>query len=190
MRHVTKTQASAAELRARVTFLKNSGLFPQQAHADCIALASKLARVTYARNEILCQAGERAAAFWFVLSGEVLVQHHPPGSEPGERAGLAPNHDWNVMLRHGAVLQEDVLVGGGVHDATAVCHSQTADVYKVRGGGGRGGVWGGGAACERRHQRASKAKQRAAYQRSTSSSVPAKHRQAPPSSGEPRGTGA
>ncbi|GMH77902.1 hypothetical protein TL16_g07580 [Triparma laevis f. inornata] len=53
--HVNSTHGRAEELRQRITFLKNSKLFPHLSHAEVTDLAGKLKKETYAKNEIICQ---------------------------------------------------------------------------------------------------------------------------------------
>ena len=76
--HVSKTFGRAEELRIRITFLKQSKLFPAMSHAEVTDLAGKLRKETYCKNEILCRNDEGAECFFFILQGEVLVQYFPP----------------------------------------------------------------------------------------------------------------
>ncbi|GMH93521.1 hypothetical protein TrVE_jg13384 [Triparma verrucosa] len=129
--HVNKNHGRAEELRQRITFLKNSKLFPNFSHAEVTDLAGKLKKESYSKNEIICQNGTKAQCFYFILTGEVLCQYFPPGFEAQGEEVIHPSHDWNIILKHNSVLGEDVLLGSPIFDVTAVANSETVTVYKV-----------------------------------------------------------
>ncbi len=123
-RHAVLSSTKARDLRTRITFLKQSHLFPLYSHSAIVDLAGMLEKWNYEKNDIICKQGKPGTHFYFILTGEILVQYFPPtGPLPSGDDVLRPTHDWNITLRHGSILAEDVLVGSPLYDTTAVAQT-------------------------------------------------------------------